>query len=182
MFWTNKWLSINQNGKDLWDLLLLLLLLLLLRGPVTVYYGVFCAACAYVDACQAEIVLNCSSFRSTVSTLQLLLANFLMRCVTAWIFLCMCDVLSVCVHVRVSSGCELWLKPPLIHHRLRVESQSGKLKAMSALSQSIHSSCHSLQSSFFIFSYLFLSRPSLRFITVLAIIVIDFFPFISILF
>lgn len=157
--------------------------IIIIKGPCnSILWCVLCCVCICGCMSSSDRVklqwLSINSQHTAVTSGKLL--NVV--CYTAWIFLCMCDVLSVCVHVRVSSGCELWLKPPLIHHRLRVESQSGKLKAMSALSQSIHSSCHSLQSSFFIFSYLFLSRPSLRFITVLAIIVIVFFPFISILF
>lgn len=68
---------------------------------------VCCAAFAYVDACQAEIVLNCSSFRSAVSTLQLLLSNFLRQCVTVWIFI-ICMMCCQCVCAR-TCFIRLWI-------------------------------------------------------------------------
>lgn len=150
------------------------IIIIIIKGLPKLFIILCCATCANVDACRTEIALNCRSFRSAVNTLQLLLSNFQVQCVAAWLF-----IVSVmcCQAVRtyvshLAGDCDWSLFSSIT--QWRVESQSGKLKAMSERNQSIHSSCHSLESSFFIFSYLFLPRLALRFITALAIMVVNF--------
>lgn len=138
---------------------------LLITGLIIVYNSIFLCldVVAHVSNwdCDWFCYLSISSPHTAAERLEAVASAYTLLYKYVW---CV-----VSVWICVSPGCEWRLMPSLIHQALRVESQSGKLKAMSALSQSIHASCQSLQSSFLIFSYLSFYRPALRFIRVLAI-------------